>query len=43
MGIFGPFNACTADGSKTQHTINYETEMLGTWHLIAHKSSNSII
>lgn len=42
ISIFFLFAACNYDDSKTQNDIKYETEILGTWNLISHKSSNTI-
>lgn len=40
--IFILFIACSSDETNTQNTINYETEILGTWNLVSHISSNTI-
>jgi hypothetical protein len=42
ISMFFLFTTCNSDDSKTQNTINYETEILGTWNLISHTTANTI-
>ena len=42
LSVFSLFTACSSDDSETQNTTNFETEILGTWNLISHSSTNSI-